>query len=148
MLGKGSLEFPRTGAHLRLANTAFKNQTAFPLFLLLAFAVSSLQAIPPRRSTEKQRSERGQVSPPNHPCMRSRRLHIHFLDPFRVQPRTHFAIQLNPPVIHAASNPQNLQLLLCLGVQRGEILVELFRNAARAKSANPRKLVQVVEARE
>src|SRR5216683_128617 len=107
--------------------------------------VKPLHRAPSRISPKQQWRKRRKIPPPNHPRMRARRLYIHLADPFRFEPCPQLPIQLNQPVIDTTGNPQQLQFVACLRIQPRKILVEFFRQAARAERSYPRELVHVVQ---
>src|SRR5260370_10851998 len=97
---------------------------------------------------EQERGESGEVSPPHHPGVGSRGLDVHMPDALRRQPCTELTIQVDQPVVGAAGDPQQTQLLVRARIKGREVLLEILRKAAGTKSANPSKLIQSVETRQ
>src|SRR5260370_17851336 len=94
---------------------------------------------------EQERGERGEVSPPHHPGVGSRGLDVHMPGALRRQPCTELTIQVDQPVVGAAGDPQQTQLLVRARIKGREVLLEILRKAAGTKSPNPTKLIQSVQ---
>src|SRR5260370_18137908 len=97
---------------------------------------------------EETRKARDKISLPHHPGVGSRGLDVHMPDALRRQPCTELTIQVDQPVVGAAGDPQQTQLLVRARIKGREVLLEILRKAAGTKSANPSKLIQSVETRQ
>src|SRR2546426_11545692 len=68
------------------------------------------------------------------------------LNPFRLEPVAELAVELEQVVVRAAGDPKQAQLGVGLRVEGRELRVEVLCETARAESADPREVVERVQA--
>ena len=99
-------------------------------------------------STKKKWGEVCQVAAPDHPGVGAGSFDVHVSDGFRGEPGSEIAIEFDQLVGGAAGDPEQMELLIGFGVERGKFFVEFGRDAAGAESANPGKFIQSIQAGE
>src|SRR5579859_3881237 len=97
---------------------------------------------------KQQRREVGQVTPPEYPAMPTRSFNSCMLHTLRFEPCSQVAVERDQMIVSATGDPQKMELLVCLCIQRRKVGMKVFRNSTGAEGANPGKLIEVVQARQ
>src|SRR3990172_1980728 len=97
---------------------------------------------------KQQGSEFGQVAPPDHPAVRSRRFEPGIADILGSEPFEQLLVAFDKAILLATSNPEEAQPPVGLSVQPRECGVQVVAETAGAESADPGELAQGVQSGE